>query len=123
MSNWVQGSSLCQRLWIFIPCKNVGSKQRQKLLHNTKKSSAGFIKTSSTEMIQKTAEAAGDHLIGNRISKKIVRAASKRTCKDPRKSKVTQINETSVQPKEITPKKSYILPGTKQEINHKFRLF
>ena len=113
MFNW---SNLCLRLWIFIPNKNAGSKYRQKLLDITKKSATGSIKTDSIKAIQNTAETTGD-LVANKISEKIVRAASETTHKDPGKLKTTQIYETSVQPTE-TSKEIYIPPGRRRKNNH-----
>ena len=50
--------------------KNVSGKYSQKLLDHAKKFATDALKTSSKQVIQKTAEATGD-LIGNKIANRI----------------------------------------------------
>ena len=52
--------------------KNLCGKYSQKLLDHAKKSPAGTLKTSSKQVIQKTAETTGD-LIGSKIANKITK--------------------------------------------------
>ena len=54
----------------FSSAKKFGNKYGKKLMDTTTKTGTNATKTSSTRLIQKTEEAAGD-LIGNKIADKI----------------------------------------------------
>ena len=58
--------------------KSLSNEYGQKLLHSTKKSITGVIKTASKRAIHKTAEATGD-LIGNKVADKTT-SVSKKIC-------------------------------------------
>ena len=68
------------------------------------------LRSASKRVIQKLVETPGD-LFGNKISERIRPAASKSTCKDPRKSTSKQIPQPTEIPKEI-----YIPPEKSQQI-------
>lgn len=70
--------------------------------------------------IQKSTKTAVN-LVGNKITEKIAKAASKNTREDLRKSMVAQIDETSVQPTE-TPMERYISPERRQHTIAELRL-
>ena len=89
---------------------------RQKFLDSKTKLAIDSLKTDSKTAIQKTSEETGD-LVGNKIAEKSNKAAAK----NPRRSKTTQIDETSVVTKEI-PKERYIRPKKQQKIIDELRL-
>ena len=82
------------------------------LLTLLKKSATDAIKTASKRAIQKTAEATGD-LVGNKIADKIISVSKKST------KKLSTIDEDA---ELATPKKRYMSPEERQQINDELRL-
>ena len=82
------------------------------LLTLLKKSATDAIKTASKRAIQKTAEATGD-LVGNKIADKIISVSKKSTKKLPTIDEDAEL---------ATPKKRYMSPEERQQINDELRL-
>ena len=83
----------------------MSGKYSQKLLGHAKKFVTDAIKTSSKQIIQKTAEGTGD-LIGNKTANKITKLSKN----SPQNNSETVTNEHD---KEI-PKEKYVFPDEKQ---------
>ena len=83
----------------------MSGKYSQKLLGHAKKFVTDALKTSSKQIIQKTAEGTGD-LIGNKTANKITKLSKN----SPQNNSETVTNEHD---KEI-PKEKYVFPDEKQ---------
>ena len=99
--------------------KNLSNKFGQKLLDSAKRSTTDAIKTASTRVFKKTAEATGD-LIGNKIADKIT-SVSKKSATELH-SKELPNDETEEDVEIATHKKRYISREERQQIIDELRL-
>ena len=102
--------------------KNLSNKYGQKLLDSAKKSTTDAIKTASKRAIQKTAEATVD-LTGNKIADKITTVSKKKIYNGVALKKLHNNDKAKKEDMEITtPKKKYISPEERKQINEELRL-
>ena len=100
--------------------KSLSNKYGQKLFDSAKISTADAIKTASKRVIQKTAETTGD-LIVNKIADEITRV-SKKHAMELHSKELTNNNNDDEGVEIVTPKKRYIFPEERKQINEELRL-
>ena len=96
--------------------KSLSNKYGQTIFDSAKKSTIDATKTASKRAIQKTAEETGD-LIGKKIADKITSVSKRKFTKELHNN-----DETEEDLEIATPKKRYISPEEREQINEELRL-